>query len=49
MPATAPPALAAAIGACRADDPARRPTAAELGELLEPVADWSARAVRRLR
>jgi len=49
MPAKAPPALAAAIGACLADDPARRPTAAELGELLEPVADWSARAVRRLR
>ena len=49
MPAKAPPALAAAIGACFADDPAERPTAAELGEMLEPLADWSARAGRRLR
>lgn len=45
----APPALAAAIRACLQDDPAARPSAAELMDLLEPLADWSARAVRRLR
>jgi serine/threonine protein kinase len=49
MPSKAPPALAAAIGACLQGDPAARPGATELGELLEPLADWSARAVRRLR
>lgn len=49
LPPKAPPALAAAIGACLADDPAARPTAAGLGELLEPLADWSVRAGRRLR
>jgi serine/threonine protein kinase len=49
VPAKAPPALAAAIGACLVNDPAQRPTAEQLGDLLEPLADWSARAVRRLR
>jgi serine/threonine protein kinase len=49
LPDKVPPALAAAIGACLQDDPSRRPTAAELDEALEPLAEWSARAVRRLR
>jgi serine/threonine protein kinase len=49
MPAKAPPALAAAVSACLVDDPADRPTASELDELLEPLGDWSARAIRRLR
>jgi len=48
-PDKAPPALAAAIRACLADEPADRPTAGELDELLEPLGDWSARAIRRLR
>ena len=48
-PEKAPPALGAAISACLAIDPADRPSAAALDELLEPVADWSARAIRRLR
>jgi serine/threonine protein kinase len=49
IPDKAPAALADAIRACLDDDPASRPTAAELDLLLEPLADWSARAVRRLR
>jgi serine/threonine protein kinase len=49
LPDKVPPALADAIGACLADDPAARPTAVELDELLEPLAEWSARAVRRIR
>jgi eukaryotic-like serine/threonine-protein kinase len=49
MPAKAPPALAAAVRDCLVDDPAARPTAAELDEVLEPLADWSARALRKLR
>jgi serine/threonine protein kinase len=49
LPAKVPPALATAIGVCLQDDPAKRPLAAELDEMLEPLADWSARAIRRLR
>lgn len=49
LPDKAPPALAAAVRACLVADPAARPTAAEFDELLEPLADWSARALRRLR
>jgi serine/threonine protein kinase len=49
LPQKAPPALAAAIRACLVDEPADRPTAGELDELLEPLGDWSARAIRRLR
>jgi serine/threonine protein kinase len=49
LPDKVPPGLAMAIGACLADDPAARPTAVELDELMEPLAEWSARAVRRLR
>jgi len=49
MPDKAPPALAAAIRACLVDEPAERPTAGELDELLEPLGDWSVRAIRRLR
>jgi serine/threonine protein kinase len=45
----APPALARAIQACLGDDPASRPTASELAEMLEPLADWSARGRRRIR
>ena len=49
LPDKAPPALAAAVRASLVADPAARPTAAELDEMLEPLAEWSARAVRRLR
>jgi serine/threonine protein kinase len=49
LPDKAPPALAAAIRACLADDPAARPTAAELEEMIEPLDEWSARGLRRLR
>lgn len=49
LPDKAPPALASAIRASLANDPASRPTAAELDEMLEPLAEWSARARRRLR
>jgi serine/threonine protein kinase len=49
LPDKAPPALAAAVRACLMDDPAQRPTAAELDDMLEPLGEWSARAIRRLR
>jgi serine/threonine protein kinase len=49
LPDKAPPELAAAIDACLRDDPASRPTAVELDGMVEPLGDWSARAVRRLR
>ncbi|MEX1168662.1 MAG: serine/threonine-protein kinase [Chloroflexota bacterium] len=49
LPHKAPPALADAIRACLEDRPADRPTAGDLDELLEPLGDWSARAIRRLR
>jgi serine/threonine protein kinase len=49
LPEKAPPALTAAVAACLVDDPGSRPTAGELEELLEPLAEWSARALRRLR
>lgn len=49
LPDKVPPALAEAVAACLADDPAARPTAEELDELIEPLAGWSARARRRLR
>jgi serine/threonine protein kinase len=49
MPDKAPPPLAEAVSACLQDDPARRPTAAELDEMLEPLVDWAAKAIRRLR
>jgi serine/threonine protein kinase len=49
LPPKAPPVLARAIAACLVSDPARRPTATELDEMLEPLADWSSRARRRLR
>jgi eukaryotic-like serine/threonine-protein kinase len=49
LPDKAPPALADAVRASLVDDPAARPTAGDLDELLEPLAEWSARAIRRLR
>jgi len=49
LPEKAPPQLAAAIRACLAADPAARPTAAALDEMLEPLGDWSARSIRRWR
>jgi serine/threonine protein kinase len=49
LPDKAPPVLAAAIGASLASDAAARPTAASFEELLEPLAEWSTRALRRLR
>lgn len=49
MPEKVPPAIGDAIHACLADDPAARPTAPELDEMLEPLAEWSMRAIRRLR
>jgi serine/threonine protein kinase len=49
LPDKVPPALAAAVRACLADDPAARPTAAALDEMFESLTDWSTRAIRRLR
>lgn len=49
VPDKAPPALAAAIAACLQDDAAKRPTAIEVSQLIEPLVDWSARGLRRLR
>ena len=49
LPDKAPPALAGAIRAGLVHDPAARPMAAEFEAMLEPLAEWSARAVRRLR
>jgi eukaryotic-like serine/threonine-protein kinase len=49
LPDKAPPALAEAVQACLIDDPAQRPAAAELDDMLEPLSEWSARAIRRLR
>ena len=49
LPPKAPPVLSRAIAASFVNDPAARPTANELDELLEPLADWSSRARRRLR
>jgi serine/threonine protein kinase len=49
LPDKAPPALAVAVRASLVDDPAARPTAAGFDEMLEPLAEWSARALRRLR
>ncbi len=49
LPAKTPPALAEAVRACLVDDPARRPSALELDDLLEPLGDWAGRAIRRIR
>jgi eukaryotic-like serine/threonine-protein kinase len=49
LPRKAPPVLARAIAASLVSDPAKRPTANELDKMLEPLADWSSRARRRLR
>jgi serine/threonine protein kinase len=49
LPAKIPTALAAAVRAAMADDPAARPIAAELDDMLEPLGEWSSRALRRLR
>jgi serine/threonine protein kinase len=49
IPTKAPPVLAAAVRASLQRDPASRPTAADLDDLLEGLADWSSRAIRRLR
>jgi serine/threonine protein kinase len=49
LPPKTPPVLATAIAASLDSDPAARPTANELDEMLEPLADWSSRARRRLR
>jgi serine/threonine protein kinase len=49
LPVKVPTPLAAAVRASLVNDPAARPTAAELDDMLEPLADWSSRAIRRLR
>jgi serine/threonine protein kinase len=49
MPKKAPPLLVESIEAGLRRSPTDRPTSAELYELLEPLADWSARRARRLR
>lgn len=49
LPHKAPPALAEAIRAGLVHDPEVRPTAGEFEAMLEPLVEWSARAVRRLR
>ena len=49
LPAKSPALLAAAVRAALADDPAARPGAAELDDMLEPLGEWSAKALRKLR
>ncbi len=49
LPERTPPALATLIDACLADRPGDRPTAADIDDLLEPLADWAASSVRKLR
>jgi serine/threonine protein kinase len=49
LPVKVPTPLAAAVRASLVSDPAARPTAAELDEMFEPLAEWSSRAIRRLR
>jgi serine/threonine protein kinase len=49
LPAKVPTALAAAVHASLVRDAAARPTAAEIDEMLEPLAEWSSGAIRRLR
>jgi eukaryotic-like serine/threonine-protein kinase len=49
VPSKAPPALAALLGACLADDPAARPSHAEIDATLESLDEWSGRSLRRLR
>jgi serine/threonine protein kinase len=49
LPAKVPTVLAAAVRASLVRDPAARPTAAELDEMFEPLAEWASRAIRRLR
>jgi len=49
MPGKAPPGLAEILVRCMADDPADRPTPAELFDLLEPLAGWADRGIRRIR
>jgi serine/threonine protein kinase len=49
LPSKVPPVLAEVIRACLAERPEDRPAAAEVDDLLEPLADWAARSTRRLR
>lgn len=49
VPDKAPVALAAVIQASLLDEPEGRPTTAAIDEQLEALAEWSARAIRRLR
>jgi serine/threonine protein kinase len=49
MPERVPLPLAAAIERCLEDRPEARPAAAELHDLLEPLADWAERSSRRVR
>jgi serine/threonine protein kinase len=49
LPKRTPPTLAEIIDACLADRPEDRPTAAEVDGLLEPLADWAAGSIRRIR
>jgi len=48
LPDRVPMPLAEVILACLADKPVDRPSAAELHDRLEPMADWAERSVRRL-
>jgi len=48
MPQKAPRVLATALSAALRPDPRDRPTAGELYDALEPLADWSHRGARRL-
>jgi serine/threonine protein kinase len=49
MPDKAPPGFTGILARCLADDPADRPTPAELFDLLEPLAGWADRGIRRIR
>jgi serine/threonine protein kinase len=49
LPARAPELLVTVIDRCLADRPEDRPTASEVGDLLEPLSEWAARSARRIR
>jgi serine/threonine protein kinase len=49
LPDRVPIPLAQVIARCLADDPAARPSGADLHDQLEPLADWAERSARRIR
>lgn len=49
VPQRTPPVLADLVDRCLADRPADRPAAADIDRLLEPLSDWAAGSMRRIR